>query len=129
MRRAALVVSIAGLLAAGHFGTAGPVGGPVGRYAKLEPGSTLRFAAQFKGGERACVIVKGDHDPPMDITITVFEIKEDPASKQQSLVPVAKDNAGGDLCSVIWYPPRTAQYAVEISSHGSVWNKIWLAVR
>jgi hypothetical protein len=129
MRRAALVVGIAGLLAAAHDGTAGPVGGTVGRYYKLEAGSTLRFAAEFKGGERACVIVKGDHDPRVDITIAVFEVKGGSGAKEQSLVPVAKDTAGGDLCSVIWYPPRTARYAVEISSSGGVWNKIWLAVK
>ena len=39
------------------------------------------------------------------------------------------DDAGGDLCSVIWYPPRTAVYAVEISSNSAVWNKLWLAVK
>jgi hypothetical protein len=129
MRRVALVVGLAGLLTLASYGLAGPVQGSLGSYYKLEPGSRLRFAGQFKGGERACVIVKGDHDPPADITITVFELKQDPITKEIVENPVARDNAGGDLCSVIWYPPRTTRYAVQVSSNGSVWNKIWVAVK
>src|SRR5438105_2175802 len=107
----ALLVGLAGLPALTRLGSAAPLKGPIGTYQKLEAGSKLRFAETFKGGERACVIVKGDRDPPVNLTISVFELKEDPGTKQLVQTLVARDDAGDDLCSVIWYPPRTAVYA------------------
>jgi hypothetical protein len=125
----AMLVGLAGLAALTDFGSAAPVKGPISGYQKIEAGSKLRFALTYKGGERACVIVKGDRDPPVNLTISVFELKEDPATKRTAETLVAKDDLGTDLCSVIWYPPRTGPYAVEISSDSPVWNKIWLAVK
>jgi hypothetical protein len=129
MKALVFVAGLACLLAVADVGTTGPVSGPLSTYRKMDPGSKLRFEGAFKGGERACVIAKGDHDPPVKLTITVLEIKKDPATGEKLETLVARDDLGGDLCSVIWYPPRTGRYAVVIASNSGVWNKVWLCIK
>src|SRR5205807_8018960 len=96
-----------GLLAGAGLGTTAPLKGPVSCCQKFEAGATMAYQETFKGGERACVLVKGDHDPPADLILTVYDSKEQ---------VVAKDEDGGDLCAVIWYPPRDGKYVVKVQN-------------
>src|SRR5204862_372624 len=43
------------------------------RRVRLHPGQTAVLAEDFKGGERACVIVEGDHKPVMELIVTVLD--------------------------------------------------------
>src|SRR4051794_34343473 len=80
-------------------GTSGPLDGPK-RVAGLDlpggfPGEQT-FALAFEGGQRACVILKGDHRPIVNLGIEVYD-------EEKRLV--AKDDGVGDYAAVIWYPP------------------------
>jgi hypothetical protein len=107
------------MVAAG-LAVAGPVEGPVRTSVKLDPGAAAKVALEFKGGERACVILVGDHDPVMDLSISVYD-----ANKRL----VTKCDRGGDFCCVVWHPAVTAKYHVEIQSKGRVWNKVYLVIK
>ena len=59
---------------------AGPVDGPkeylehpVPASKPNEPGE-MEMTIEFKGGERASIIVLGDHKPPADLEIRVYEL-------------------------------------------------------
>jgi hypothetical protein len=81
---------------------------------RIPKGKRLRFEKQFRGGERACVIVKGDHDPVVDLSVSVYDQKGN---------LIAKDDAGGDFVSAIWYPLRDAIYRIEIVHSGADYNE------
>lgn len=74
----------------------------------------------FKGGERACIIVEGDHRPVVDLFVEVFD-------EQGNLV--AQDRHGGDLCAVIWYPPEDGEYDVHVHNTGKDWNELTLVFK
>jgi hypothetical protein len=111
MVRKALGTVLALLLLFTGAAQTSPVDGPyreqsAGRKRKvLEERGKVRFQCRFVGNERACVIVKGDHDPVMDLVVKVFD-------RQGKLI--AQDN-GGDVLAVIWYPPRSEDYFIEIN--------------
>jgi hypothetical protein len=100
---------------------AGPVEGGRSLGVRLEAHSkTALEPLRFKGNERACVILRGDHDPVVDLAIYVYDEKDN---------LVAKDDAGGDLCAAIWYPPRTAAYKIVLQCKGDVFNKCYLSIK
>jgi hypothetical protein len=116
------------LLAAGSADS-GPLGGPYqepkrrgyekGR-GKLEAGQVYQFRDVFRGNQRACVIVEGDHEPVMNLKLQVFD-------GQNQLV--AQDVAGGDIVAVIWYPPKTQTYTITVTSNGNTWNGLDIVVK
>jgi len=88
--------------------------------AVLYPDRSYTFTDTFRANERACIIVEGDHEPVMDLKITVTD--------QQKNV-VAQDTAGGDFVSAIWYPPRQERYTITITGNGSVENYLYIVVK
>src|SRR5208337_2023387 len=68
---------------------------------RLHAGAAYEFRDTFRANQRACVIVEGDHNPPMNLTIKVFDVAGN---------LVAADGSGGDFVAVMWYPPRTQEY-------------------
>lgn len=87
---------------------------------RVEKLSEHMIVERFRGGERACVIVRGDHDPVVDIELHVLD------EKGQT---VAKDIGGGDLVAVVWYPPRDANYRIRIVNHGQVENYLYVTLK
>src|SRR5439155_17224830 len=88
--------------------------------AVLYPDRSYTFTDTFRANERACIIVEGDHEPPMDLKIVVQD-------SQQNVV--AQDTSGGDFVSAIWYPPRQQQYTITITGNGSVENYLYIVVK
>jgi len=86
---------------------------------RLQVGSAYEFRDTFRANQRACVIVEGDHKPPTNLTIKVF----DAAGNQ-----VASDS-GGDILAVMWYPPRTQDYVVSITGDGDQYNDLDIVVK
>jgi hypothetical protein len=83
---------------------------------------------RFRGGERACVIVMGDHDPVMSITVEVYELRSLESGKDGK--PVARADSGrGDLVSVIWYPPRDEEYVIIVYTDGRVYNDCYISIK
>lgn len=119
MRRAGLGLMLLGLLLATGPAEGGPVRGGYHEWVQVEAGIPYLFEpVLFKGGERACVIVVGDLNPPMNITVKVFD---------HNKKLVARDERGGDFAAVIWYPPENGLYQVEIQTDGSVFNRCYVS--
>src|ERR1700736_1718147 len=92
------------LLALVLLGTApvrpSPEGGSVHNFDKrfkIQPREAIPLRVTFVANERACVVVEGDHKPPMNLTLEVYDSKKN---------LVAKDT-GLDFAAVVWYPTRT----------------------
>ncbi len=90
------------------------------RTQKSPEGARVAYKESFRGGERACVIVKGDHKPVVNLEIAVYDQKGN---------LVAKDNGGGDYVAAIWYPPRDGLYKIEIFNPGEAWNACYISVK
>lgn len=98
---------------------AGPVGGGSSAFQRIEVGEEFRAKVMFEGGKRSCIVVEGDHNPITNITIQI----EDSLGNL-----VTTDDFGGDFVAVVWYPPKTAEYLIRVTSDGRQWNKCYIAV-
>ena len=131
MRRWVALLGLA-VLAVGPAGHAGPVDGPRGFYEQVPAGSILggerspgvySVVKTFRGGERAAVHAIGDHQPVVDLTVNVYD-------KDNRLVATDTGRgAVGDLVAVVWYPPRTAPYRIEVLSPGPIANKCFIVIK
>jgi len=83
---------------------------------RIEAGEKRKLGEiRYKGGERACIIFEGDHDPIVDIVVWVT----DGSGKE-----VARYDRGGDIGAVIWYPPQEDTYTLWVHNPGAEFNKI-----
>ncbi len=129
-RLAALLTAVVLVTASGHVGIGSPVSGQkrVGSDIKIEPKAAFEFTEKFRGGERACVIVRGDHksevrgdpDSEVDLGVHVFD---------QHSNPVIKVENSGDLVSAIWYPARDAVYKIKIVNPGPTTNNCYISLK
>jgi hypothetical protein len=127
MKRAAVLIALGLVLL-----TLAPAGGsPVqghhwagrarrGERTRVQPGAAYTFTDTFRGNERACVMVEGDHKPVTNITVVVKDLDGN---------VVAEDKAGGDFVTAIWYPPRTQAYTVVITFDGNEYNDLDIVVK
>jgi hypothetical protein len=77
----------------------------------VESGSSLYVQDNFKGGERASVIVIGGYkDMAMELAVYVFDANGN---------CVARFDEGADYCAVEWYPPTTGRYLIEVRNRGN----------
>jgi hypothetical protein len=84
---------------------------------RVEAHSGYETTHTFRGGERACVIVVGDHKPPSPMEVRVFDAKKR---------LVAETRADTDTAAVIWYPPVTGNYRIEVRNHGDEYNAMMI---
>jgi hypothetical protein len=115
------------LVACGLLWCCGPLadGGPVDR---LKPGRARLESKErgklgefdFKGGERACVIVMGDHNPIVDLVLEIRDAEEQ---------VVAKYDRGGDIGAAIWYPPRDGRYSIHLYNPGKEYNEVYVVIK
>jgi hypothetical protein len=106
------------------FGVSSPTDGTYSDRNKIdsEPWRTTRT---FVGGERACVVVfgdRGEEDVVSKVHIKVFD-----AARQLVVEDAGNSNLAGDFGGVAWYPPRTAEYRIEV--HSAKANKVWIAIK
>ncbi len=120
MERLVFLGSLALILSLPASGGSSPLKGKHAAKEKISEQSALPLEMEFKGGERACVIVRGDHRPVVDLRVTVYDA--------QGKV-VAKDDRGGDIVTVIWYPPRDAVYRIEIVNPGEAYNVCYVSFK
>jgi hypothetical protein len=102
-------------------------GGPVSGSAWLKkieapPHRSWSVGTTFKGGERATVIVSGTGASYLGL----YVYDEDGNC-------VARDDLGDkgvrDDLTVVWYPPRTAPYRIEVRNFGARLNQFDLVTR
>ena len=123
MRRVIPLVVLS-LLALVPFGNSSPSDGSSATRPEVgsAPWTTTR---NFRGGERACVFAFGDHKPVVNLHLLVYEVKSG------SLVAEDKANNSlvGDYVGVVWYPPRTGDYKIELRNPGAEVNKCYVAIK
>jgi hypothetical protein len=94
-----------------------------------EQGLPLGDRLKFRGGQRATVIVVGDHDPIVPVILEVYDDKGKLVARDEPARGSASAKAkGNDVCAVVWYPPRDSYYAIKIRNLGKDFNKCWVAI-
>lgn len=97
--------------------------GTVGEGGKITEPGILEFSKVYAAGQRACVIVIGDHDPVVDVEIKVYD------SKNNLIVQDRGQGPAQDFAAVMWYPPRQETYRVAVHSYGKEFNKCYIAIK
>ncbi|MSQ93461.1 MAG: hypothetical protein EXR98_02770 [Gemmataceae bacterium] len=123
MRRI-LGVTMFALAAVVPFGVGAPTIGSWSDY--VEVGSqSWTTTKSFRGGERACVLVIGDHKEEVQLEVTIHDVAKG--------TTVAADKTAnklvGDYVGVIWYPPRDGDYRIDVRSSGGSLNKCYIAIK
>ena len=78
----------------------------------------------FRGGERACVLVIGDHKEAAPLEVTVFDAQGATVASDKTANKLV-----GDFVGVIWYPPRDGDYRIEVRSPSGALNKCYVAIK
>jgi hypothetical protein len=106
-------------------GRGGPVDGTSWSTQRVPGGDpgTLQFSKAFVAGQRACVIVIGDHKPVVDVEIKVYDAKGKVVAEDRGQDPAR------DFVAAIWYPPRQETYRIEVRSYGKDYNDCSIAVK
>jgi hypothetical protein len=140
------LLTVGSLLCAGS-GQAGSVRGPWGGYITVGGRATLVLNKKspvpgrgdtalplgdhlkFRAGQRACVILMGDHDPIVPMVVEIRDEAGTVVARDEPGKGVGKtDEKGNDVCAVAWYPPRDGYYTITIKNPGKAYNKCWLAI-
>ena len=87
-----------------------------------EPG-VLELSKTFVAGQRACVIVIGDHKPVVDVEVKVYDPRNNLVAQDRGQDPAP------DFVAVMWYPPRQERYRIVIHSYGKEYNKCSIAIK
>jgi hypothetical protein len=146
-RALGLLLLSAGLLLCTGPGRASSFRGPWGEYVRVQARATLVLDKKtpvpgergmltplgdhlkFRAGQRACVILMGDHDPIVPMVIEIRDEAGKVVARDEPGKGVEKaDEKGNDLCAVAWYPPRDGYYSITIKNSGKQYNKCWLAI-
>ena len=120
MRWLFLALVVGGSLGAANLALSSPVDGSRSTHERVGEMSDRTLVERFRGGERACVIVRGDHKPVVNVEVHISDDKGR---------PITKDVGGGDLVAVTWYPPRDGNYTIRIVNHGKEYNECYVVLK
>jgi hypothetical protein len=123
----------------GRLGEAGPVPGNAVLKPRVDGNSEITIDkgsrsvgehTKFKGGQRACVIVMGNHDPVMPVVLEIHDDQGNLVGRDTPAAGVGDPKAkGNDVCAVIWYPPRDGYYRITVKNQGERRNVCWMAIK
>lgn len=108
------LAALVGLLFVGFvsIGVAGPITGGFAKQEKIGTGSDAwKTTQRFRGGERAAVLVANKSEAAARFHIAVYDAKGNLVVEDKN-----QESSKEDLVSVFWYPPRDAEYRVEIKN-------------
>jgi len=110
------------LFASGERGRSAPVGRSFVAQATVGPYRGVELVQEFKGGERACVIVSGNGLSYLGLY--VYDANGN---------CIARDDHGNyatrDDAAVEWYPSRAGRYAIEVKNLGTREDAFKMAVQ
>ena len=104
----------------------GPENGAQASFQELPSGGPWKQTIRFRGGERACVFAKGHlersagNDASGVLRIAIY----DAAGK---LVVSNPDTLG--YAVVFWYPPRTADYEIQIHNSSGQEKRVYVCIK
>ncbi len=111
------------LLAAAPSGIGGPTTGAWAKY--IEVGSEgWTDSKRFHAGERATVLVVGDHKGTNPLHLVVYDAKGTVVAEDKG-----SEHPVGDMVAVIWYPPREGEYRIELRNSSSALNRCYIAIK
>lgn len=84
------------------------------------PGKRKVGPIAFKGGERATAVAMGDHKPPVDLGLEVYDDKGR---------LVTSSVGKGDFAAVVWHPIRDGSYTIQILNPSQDYNMVYLVVK
>ncbi len=97
-----------------------PVAGPHTLFKfRVAAGGEADFTEEFQAGRRACVIAVGDHNPPVELGVTVYDEANNLLAQDKGL----------DFAAAMWYPPREAKYNIVLKNFGVEFNDMYLVFK
>jgi len=112
MKRVLLLGVLVSLLAAVGPGAGAPVGGGFVGKTTVGPDRAAELVKDFKGGERACVVITGKGQSYLGLY--VYDADGN---------CIARDDRGDfatrDDAAVEWYPPQTSRYSIVVKNLGA----------
>jgi hypothetical protein len=124
MKNVLLMASLGGLLWLSAPGTAGPEK-PVGPLSKIKinVGASWSMAVTCKGGERAAAFAMGDKGNAY-LGLYVYDKDGNCVARHDDIKPKYLNDR-----AVIWYPPTTQTYTIEVRNLGFVSDTFTFVVR
>jgi hypothetical protein len=122
--RAYVSIAVLATITLVPLGLSSPIDGTYGKKNKVteQPWRTTRT---FQAGERASVFALGnraDDEVVGKLHIKVLDAKGNLIAEDQG-----NSNVVGDFAGVTWYPPRTAEYRIEV--HSAKANEVYIAIK
>jgi hypothetical protein len=111
------------LLAAAAIGVGGPVTGVSFQKKEIDENPWIQ-TRRFTGGERAAVLVRGSNHAGAGLHLTVHDANGKLVAEDKG-----KDPPVPDMVAVFWYPPRDAEYRIEIRNLDSRANECYITVK
>ena len=109
MQRFMYAVGLVGLMALGQAAYGDATGDPVVIKDSVNAYDTDSHVVRFKGGESAAILVKGDGDTTL--VLTVYD---------ENGFFIARDT--GKTCYVRWTPKWTGRFVIKVRNLGDVYN-------
>ena len=118
-----LMLALVACLAFAPIGVGSPIDGSTALDGELKD-DVWSTARMFRGGQRASVIVIGSRENAANIELTVRDAKG-------KLIVEDKANGGlaGTIVAVLWYPPRDAEYRIEVRQPGAQNREFYCAIK
>ena len=121
--RYTLILSSLMLLFLAPLGAGGPTGG--GFFKEVEIGQTpWQDKKRFRAGERAAVLVRGTNHTGPGVQVSVFD-----ADGKIVVEVKGKNPPVPDMVAAFWYPPREADYKIEIKNLDSRVNTCYVTIK
>lgn len=113
LRNSILTLTASLMLLAGIWQVqAGAVGGPKQTVDRIDAYSTKSYAAMFRAGEQAVIILVGDGDTDLDLYVY---------DENGNLI--AEDEDSTDRCVVTFRPRWTGWFTIKVVNRGCVFNE------
>lgn len=84
----------------------------------------FKKTTRFRGGERAVVLVAGKNHETARLHLAIYDVHGKLVAED-----TGKDPPVGDMVGVIWYPPRDADYRIEIKNLDSRANRCFVTIK
>ena len=102
---------VLGLFAIVPFGQSSPIDGSYSN-SKIKVGSeAYKITKTFRGGERASVLAYGGNQPMVNLHLTVYDAKDNLIAEDKGTSELV-----GNYVGVVFVPPRTGEYRIELKS-------------
>ena len=90
----------------------GAAGGPIRHCDSVRAGYTDQYRIRFRGGYRAAIGVRGDHDTDLDLYVY-----------DENGYRICTDTGYSDVMRCNWTPKWTGPFVVRVKNLGGVYNR------